>query len=141
MEQRDPTKFPMRGTPLEIGSNKGIIPESWNDLPRPLLLKCFSDILATGYEVGLEPQEIMPYQRIGILLSLMNMQLNDLKKWQQDCIKAGINEQAGEAQYFDELTQVLNEIEFAFEEVEDDDEATKYRIKLGLTNCPYPSID
>lgn len=128
--------IPKHAQVVRIGRYRGFIPASWNDLPRPTLLRVFAFLLAAGYETGLEAEEVLTYHRIGVLAALLGTDIPPL------LAELGVAE--GELLEDDQLSAVvtvLDMITFCFERVDvDDDTLYRFRLRLDLTRCPYESI-
>ena len=133
---------------MEITINNKTItpPESWNELTLEQQLFIYG-VLMTDSRNLFEAQELLPAKRILIVQKLLDLDTEFMQQWEADCIAAvaedGGEEMDGKLIFLSELGEVLKATDFLFEleEKEKEDEPDRYKIKLGLTKCPYAWIN
>ena len=125
---------------IKVGnrSRNVICPQSWNDLDLRTLLAFYQTLFANNgdeYTVSM----FTMVKLIGMTRMLLGLSDADLAKWEADCLRESPEE--GAKIFADELRQVIHAaLGGLFDIIEEEGKGTKYRCRLNLTKCPYPSL-
>lgn len=112
------------------------IPESWNDLTLKQQLFIYG-VLMTDTRNVFDAHELLPAKRILIVQDMLGLDAAFMQKWEADCIQE--DPEHGRMVFISELKEILIASTFLFEleEKKKPEDPDQYKIKLGLTKCPY----
>ena len=130
---------------VQIDQRKIQLPQSWNDLPLKGLLHCYAIIMldADGF---LQPEELLPFQKLRLVKHLLKLSDAYVEQWEQDRHEE-YGDHDGQIVFLAELQELLATVDFLFESVETTGLAElqgapkQMSIALSLTRCPYSYIE
>lgn len=124
---------------IHINNNTYHLPQTWNDLSLNQQIACYLIIMRDTPSL-FELHESMHWKRLRLVQYFFRLDEKFMNAWLQDCVE-GHGHEVGQLMFHSELDEVMKAVDFLFEQVEQEDGITGYAIRLGLTKCPWPSLE
>lgn len=124
---------------IHINNTTFHLPQTWNDLSLNQQIACYLIIMRDTPSL-FDLHESMHWKRLRLVQYFFRLDEKFMHKWLQDCVETHGKEE-GQLVFHSELDEVMKCTDFLFEQVEQEDGITGYAIRLGLTKCPWPSLE